>query len=454
MDSRSKLELTLPKLDSLHQYLAYDQPRLAFINATLIDGTGRPTRFQQTILVEHGHFKASGDSDSIQVPKGFLQVDLEGKTIIPGIVGAHNHLHMPGFAFIGDVASTLHLACGVTTIQTCGAASPLKELALAKRIAQGIQLGPDIINSGPYFTGPGGSTAMVIPRNAGHIEDTMKHWIDKGARWFKVYRHTRPEDLQTIIETAHKYDCKVSGHFCSVTFEEAIGMGIDGIEHGLKSASDFRTDKKPGLCGGARTYMDELAIDGPEVRRLQQMMIDSAVFLTSTLSITETRVPQRSFADERTRKAMSPYLLQEYTNRRLRLDEDLKKFKEEKRFQRVMAFDAQFFEMGGLLASGVDPGRHNLPGFGDQRNYEIFLEAGLKTEEAIQVMTSNGARVLGLDHIGTIEIGKRADFVILDGILSDDACVIKRAETVFKAGIGYDSARLLETTDGKVGLAD
>lgn len=438
--------------DPLKKYVVFSENNIVLINATVIDGTAGAIRHGQTLITEGGYFKSIGDRDEIEIPAGSRIIDLAGKTIIPGIVGVHNHLHIPGFPFIGDVASKLYLASGVTTIQTCGAASPEQEITLAGQIAAGLQPGPDIVTSGPYFTGEGGNPNMIIPKSEQHIRDTMQYWIKKGVSWFKVYRNTEPEDLHVIIDEAHRNNCKVTGHFCSITFEQATNSGIDGIEHGLNSASDFRIGKDDGVCNGSHKYMDELEISGPRVKELQQLMIDSGVFLTSTLSIYESSIPNRAFADERSLKAMSPYLLGQYEERRSRYNEEQGDPTREKRLKRIMAFDYQFYKLGGLVGSGVDAGRHVLPGYGDQRNFELLREAGFTTEEAVQVMTSNGARVLGRDNIGTIEIGKRADFVILNGDLAKDPAVIKNVEYVFKDGIGYDPEVLIEETHGRVGV--
>lgn len=438
--------------DSLKKYIAFDQKQIALTNATVVDGTGGAIKTGQTIIIAHGYIKDIGDKEEVRIPAGSTIIEAKGKTIIPGIVGVHNHLHIPGFPFIGDVATKLYLASGVTTIQTCGAALPDREIAIANRIAKGEQLGPDVITSGPYFTGEGGNASMIIPRNEQHIRDTMQYWIKRGVSWFKVYRHTKPEDLKIILDEAHRNNCKVTGHFCSITFEEAIRLGIDGIEHGLNSASDFRTGKEDGMCNGGRAYMDELIISSPEVKKLHRLMIEHGVFLTSTLSIFESSIPHRAIADERTLKAMSPYLLNQYHENRSSAAGAQYDSIRENRLKRIMEFEYQFSKMGGLLGSGVDAGRHNLPGYGDQRNFELLREAGFTTAEAVQIMTSNGAKIVDRENIGAIAIGKRADLVILHGDLDKDESVIRQVEYVFKNGIGYDSRKILKETDGKVGL--
>lgn len=119
----------------------------------------------------------------------------------------------------------------------------------------------------------------------------------------------------------------------------------------------------------------------------------------------------------------------------------------------AMAFNRAFVAAGGVLASGVDPAGGALPGFGDHRNYELFIESGFRPEEAIQIMTANGAKVLGVDsELGTVAVGKLADLVVIDGDLTSGGSMIRNVSTVFKDGIGYDAVGLLDSVKGQVGL--
>lgn len=437
--------------DSLLQYVKYRPGVRAFTHARIINGTGSPVLSDQTLLVDHGRILFVGSGSEVDIPGDAEIVDLTGKTVIPGMVGMHNHLHIPGHPDVGNVAAKLYLACGVTTIQTCGSAMPARELELSGEIRAGQRIGPEIIPSAPYITGPGGNPGMIIPRNEQHLRDTMQYWIDQGVTWFKVYRHITPDDLQTTIQVAHENNGKVRGHLCSVTFEEASAWGIDGIEHGLNSAADFRTDKEYGVCNGGRTYMDELEIDSPEVQRLQEIMLKNRVILTSTLSVYESGVPNRVYAEERELSAMSPELEREYRERRARSEAYMNDSTRNHRLRRIMQFEYRYFRMGGLLCSGADAGRHVLPGFGDQRNYLLLAESGYTAEEAVQISTGNGATALGRDDIGTIQAGRRADFAIINGDLKEDPQMIRQIEVVFKDGVGYDPSAILESVHNRFG---
>lgn len=436
----------IDKNESLLKYISYNSKIIALTNAKVYDGNGNTAKENQTVIIVDGYFHSIDKTSNIDIPKEATLINLKGKTVIPGIVGVHNHLHIPRFPFIGNEASKLYLASGVTTIQTCGSASPEKEIELAEKIKNGQAIGPDIFTSGPYFTGKGGNPNMIIPKNEKQIKDTIRYYTEKGVKWFKVYRNTDPNDLKTIIQEAHARNARVTGHLCSITFEQATELGIDGIEHGFHSMSDFRENKTDGECNGSRDYLKTLDVKNKEVQRLQQLIIDENVFMTSTLAIYESGMPNRAFADERSLEMMSPFLISQYQERRKNFDELEKGYEtKEQIFKKTMQFEYQFYRMGGNLTAGVDPGRHVLPGFGDQRNFELLKEAGFSTEEALKVMTSNGAKALSDPEIGSIEIGKKANFVIIEGNIGDS---IRNVETVFKNGYGYDPDRILEELKG------
>jgi hypothetical protein len=120
-----------------------------------------------------------------------------------------------------------------------------------------------------------------------------------------------------------------------------------------------------------------------------------------------------------------------------------------------MPFERDFVKAGGVLLAGEDPTGYggDLAGFGDQRELELLVEAGFTPAEAIHIYTENGARFLGEDdHIGTLAAGKQADLIVVGGDPSTRIADIEKTELVFKDGVGYDSAKLIESVRGSVGL--
>lgn len=430
-------------------FVSLDTSKIALINAKLYDGTGIPANKSQTILIQNGIIIAVGDTDKIQIKDDFYKFDASGKTIIPGIIGMHNHMRIPSSAMLAT-SPKLYLASGVTTIQTCGTGNPYKELAIAHSINNGEQPGPEIINSGPYFTGPDGKLNFIRFTNEKMVRDTIRFWAEKGVKWLKVYRNTRPSDLRVIVDEAHKNNLKVTGHLCATTYSEAIDIGIDAIEHGFIHNYDHATEREIGICSGNTDFRTSLPVESEEVKEVQQKFIKNGVALGSTLAIFEAQANVK--ADSRDLEVMAPYHREAYNQRRIRKKEQGEDWYFKKEWlAKSMAYELQFFRQGGLLVAGLDPGLHNMPGFGDQKNYELFIEAGFKPEEAIQVMTSNGAKLLERTDIGTVEKGKIANLVILEGNLETDPKVFREVEMVFKNGIGFDPIKLVNSVIGNVG---
>ena len=435
--------------DYTKSFVSIDTPRIALVNAKVIDGTGHAAQTAQTILVRNGIIEDVQNTNSLQIAADFYQIDLKGKTVIPGIIGMHNHMRIPRSALL-STSPKLYLASGVTTIQTCGTGNPYEEIAIAKSINKGEQAGPEIINSAPYFTGPEGKSHFIRFTNETMIRDTIRYWARKGVKWLKVYRNTRPSDLQVIVDEAHKNNLKVTGHLCATSYTEAANIGIDAIEHGFIHNYGHATDREVGVCSGNTDFRTNLAIDSEAIKKVQQRLIKNGVALGSTLAIFEAQANMQ--ADVRDLEVMAPFHQEAYRQGNIRYREKGEDWYFKKEWlTKAMAYELQFFRQGGLLVAGPDPGLHNMPGFGDQKNYELFIEAGFKPEEAIQVMTSNGARLLERSDIGTIEKGKVANLVILDGDLERHPGVIRKVETVFKNGVGFKSDKLIHSVKGNVG---
>jgi imidazolonepropionase-like amidohydrolase len=120
-----------------------------------------------------------------------------------------------------------------------------------------------------------------------------------------------------------------------------------------------------------------------------------------------------------------------------------------------MDFEHAFAKAGGLLLAGVDPTGNGgaLPGFGDQREVELLVEAGFTPLEAIQICTQNGARYLGIENeVGTIAPGKAADLIVVRGAPDKNIADIESVQLVFKDGVGYDSEKLIQSVRGLVGI--
>jgi len=160
--------------------VAVNAPLVALTNVTVIDGTGSVGVAGQTILIEGGRIRAAGPAASIQIPAGAEVHDLAGHTVIPGIVGLHNHSYYTGgngrAAQLSFSGSRLYLASGVTTIRTTGARAPYEELNLKREIEAGAAVGPTMYTTGPYLTGEQGSTTMTLLEGPESARRVVRYW--------------------------------------------------------------------------------------------------------------------------------------------------------------------------------------------------------------------------------------------------------------------------------------
>jgi imidazolonepropionase-like amidohydrolase len=453
----------------VREFVKIDAPVIVLNHVRVINGTGSAPRTNQAIVIQDGKIVAIGDAADVKTPDHAQVVNLSGYSVIPGLVGMHNHLHYtadqsqdaPGQLINSIVFSAprLYLAAGVTTMRTTGSIEPYAELNLKRKIDAGQSPGPKIDVTAPYLEGPNGFlTQMHELTGPDDARRMVNFWADSGATSFKAYMNITREELRAAAEEAHKRHLKITGHLCSVGFREAVEAGIDNLEHGFLIDTEFIPGKKPDQCppGGGIGSPEFLALDpkGTQMQDLFRFLIEHHVAITSTLPVFEQFVPGRPPLQQRVLDAMLPEARSNYLTARVQVHSDPQNgfaaiFKKE------MELEHAFAQAGGLLLSGPDPSGigGTLPGFGDQRGVELLVEAGFTPVEAIRISTLNGAEFEGkADSIGSLAVGKTADIVVIHGDPSANINDIEKVEIVFKDGVGYDPTKLLDSVRGIVGI--
>ena len=443
------------------QFVAVDAPTIVLTHARVVDGTGAPAKDDQTIVISGDRITAVGRTGSVSVPAGAQTVDLSGHTVIPGLVGLHDHMYysspVSGSMKIMPFSyPKLFLANGVTTIRTTGSVDPYQEMNIKAAITAGQMVGPEIVVTGPYLQGaPNGAMAMHPLQSAAEARRLVRYWSEEGVPWFKAYTTISREQLGAAIDEAHKHGVKVTAHLCSVSYREAVALGIDHLEHGLFANTDYAVGKQPDRCpsSGADSVYAMLDVNSPDVRRTIDEMVKHRVGLTSTLAVYELSAPSRVPVDQRVLDALYPDVskfISDWYQRGRTADDSLWR----RAMKKGMEFERAFFQAGGLLGAGADPCCVSaIAGYADQRNFELLVEAGFTPEQTVQIMTANGAKVLGMsDRLGTIAAGKQADLVVLRGDPTRNAADIRNVVTVYRQGIGYDSAKLIAAAKGWVGI--
>ena len=432
-------------------------PIVALTHARVIDGTGAAARADQTIVIRDGAIAALGAA--VTVPDGATVVDLTGRSVIPGLVMMHEHLYYPTgpgvYGQLGASFSRLYLAGGVTTMRTGGNVNGIMDFTLARRIAVGELPGPDIDATAPYVNGPSTFLQMHALTTADEARQHVAYWSEQGATSVKAYMQVSLHVLKAAIDEAHRRKMKVTGHLCSVTYGQAADVGIDDLEHGFFPATDFVADKQPDVCPGqARGQQTIASIDenGGPFKALVKKLVDKRVALTSTLTVFETFTRGRPMPPGL--DVLTPPLQEAFRRAYDRVQQNQQSVYAAL-FPKGMALERAFVKAGGLLVAGTDPTGAGgvVPGYADQRQIELLVDAGFTPVEAIKIGTLNGAQYLGREaRIGSIAVGKQADLVVVQGDPSTTIADIRRVETVFKRGVGFDPVKLIDSVKGQVGI--
>jgi imidazolonepropionase-like amidohydrolase len=460
--------------NTVQEFVRVRSPKVVLTHVRIIDGTGVPAVEDQNVVIEGGKITAVQKGADVAGTEGTTVLDLHGYTVIPGIVGMHNHLfyiarpnldirrHFDDPVLVSQMtfsAPRLYLAGGITTMRTTGSVETYADLNLKHDIDAGKLPGPHMDVTGPYLEGSQ-SYFVQMPHLTGpdDARRTVEYWADRGVTSFKAYMNITRGELKAAIDAAHKRGIRVTGHLCSITYKEAAELGIDDLEHGFFVNTQLDPDKKPDVCSqseGEET-LARMEPNGPEAKDLIDTLISHHVAITSTLPVFEGDLggghpPLR----QQVLEAMTPQAREDFFLLRQRPSSGpAPKIDPVMLWKRDLELERAFVAAGGLLLSGPDPtGRGDvLPGFGDQRGIELLVEAGFLPVEAIKIATLNGAIYLGKDkQIGSVAPGKNADLVVIKGDPSKQISDIEKVEIVFKDGVGYDSQKLLDSARERYG---
>lgn len=450
-------------LPGVQPFIAVDSPVVALTHVRVIDGTGGAVQEDRTIIISQGKIQAVGSSSQIAPPAGAKVMELTGHTVIPGLIGMHEHMHYPSgggipmYPLHAFSFPRLYLGCGVTTMRTGGSMEPYTELRVKDLIDAGRMPGPKIDVTGPFLEGaPATVPQMYELKSPEDARKLVEYWAGVGVTSFKAFMHITRAELAAAVEEAHKHKIKVTGHLCTVGFREAAAIGIDNLEHGIIVDTEFTPGKKPDVCpgGDSRSVLAKLDMLSAPVQDMIRDLVQRKVAITSTLAVFEAGLPDRPPLQQRMLDALTPQAAVSYLSARARAAEypdplDAATLKKE------MEFEYAFVRAGGQLMAGADPSGNGgaLAGFADQRNIVLLVEAGFTPAEAIRIYTLNAAQFLGqADRIGTIAAGKAADLVVINGDPSKTITDIEKMSVVFRDGIGYDTQKLIRSVDHTVGL--
>jgi imidazolonepropionase-like amidohydrolase len=384
-------------------------------NVLLVDGTGSPPRPDQAVVVDAGRITWIGPSGATPTGERMTVIDGRGRTLLPGLINCHVHLCHDGAPDLfaqaradsptaaslrGFLNLDLAMRSGITTVRDCGAANNVA-IELSRAIESGMITGPRVLAAGRVITMTGGHGYFIGREADGPdaVRAATRAEIKEGAHFIKAMATggvltpgvtptqtaLQPDELEAVAREAHNSGRRAACHAIgNEGIKNAIRAGIDSIEHAY--------------------YLDDEAV---------QLMIDRGTFVVPTLLAGHQIV----------KNGQAGRVPRWITDKSLATAEH---------HRESFTLAAR---SGVKIAAGTDAGTPFNPHGDLAAELKLMVDCGLSPADAIVAATRNAAENLGLLHdTGSIEIGKRADLILVDGDPTTDISALARVSCVVGNG--------------------
>jgi cytosine/adenosine deaminase-related metal-dependent hydrolase len=423
----------------------YEDP-IVFRNVRVFDSRNARLLDPADVYVQGGRIAALYEVGST-ARADVVEIDGNGRVLSPALFDMHTHE--------GPWNAVLQIAGGVTTSRDMGADNAtLAELAAG--IDRSEVIGPRIARAGfiegkSEFSSPGGFAAASLE----DAKDAIDWYAQHGYRQIKIYNSFRPEWVEPTAAYAHQRGLRVSGHVPAfMRAEDVVRAGYDEIQHINQVMLNFLVKPTDDTRTLTRFYLmtehaRDIDIDSPQVREFLKLLKERGTTIDNTAAVFEGMFLQRQGQTHPgfvSVAANLPTGLQRSlrTNSMNVNDKNARQYRES--WQRVLQFIGRMHEAGIPFVAGTD----GMAGFTLHRELELYVQAGLTPAEALQVATWNGAKYTGLlDQLGSIERGKRADLILIDGDPTQDISAIRKISLVMKDGVVFYPAEVYEAVGVK-----
>jgi imidazolonepropionase-like amidohydrolase len=390
------------------------QPRsnnlIAIVGATLIDGRGGPVVADSVVLIRGEHIAAVGKRGSVSIPQGAETVDGHGLTLLPGLIDSHFHIDGD------DSLPALFLSHGVTSLR-----DPGQWIEAYDGARKGPAPIPRLFLCGPHLDSPPPAypADSFIVRDPDETRVAVSRFVDDGASGIKVYFRLPLSLIKVAVETAHARGVPVTAHLEIVDAGDAIRAGVDGIEHAtsfgtaLMPVRDAEKYKQAVLADnnarrdGRYQIWNTIDLNSSRAKALFKLIVDRGTFVSPTLAVFE-----RQKGDKDT------------------TDVHVHGFRQMENFVRLA------HSAGAKVVVGSHSNvPHAKRGWAYQRELELLVESGLTPMQAILAATAENARFFrAADRLGTIEVGKLADLLMVEGDPSKNISDMRRVKRVMLNG--------------------
>jgi imidazolonepropionase-like amidohydrolase len=411
----------------------------ALVGGTVIDGTSAPPLPDATVLVREGRITAVGPRATVALPADAAIVDVSGRSVLPGLWDMHAHL--AGITDFGPI----YLAAGVTSVRDVGNETGWG-LALREAFATGGIVGPRLLLAAEIDGRVPEAVGAIQADTPEEARALVRHFHDLGFDQIKLYSRLKPELVPVIAAESHRLGMTVTGHVPrGMSTIEAVTARMDQINHvgnvaaiGMMIPATIREARD---VAGALTWLAGLDLER-ETRFLVETLVRHGTVVDPTLAAFElhSRPANVPLHEIEPGAARMPSLVMATVGRWFRGSPDAEAELMQALHRRNVELVGILHGAGVPIVAGTDV---VVPGHSLHRELELYVEAGMRPLEAIQAATIVPARAMGLDHdVGTIEVGRRADLIVIDGDPLRSIREIRNVRAVIANGRMFETAAL------------
>jgi hypothetical protein len=411
---------------------------LVIRNARMFDARAGSVQDGMAVIIEGDRILGVEHDAGVVAPPNAEIIEARGRMLLPGLWDMHFH----------GTEGLLNLAAGVTSVRSMG--DDFESITRMRReVDEGTVIGPRVVMAG-FIDGSG---PYKVSSDIADTEEEARALIDRyagaGFQSIKIYSSIKPELVPFLVRYSHEKGLRISGHIPAGMFaEDLVRLGFDEIQHAnmlflnfYKDVTDTRTPLRFTAVGDRGADLD---LRSPEVRTFIALLKERNVVIDPTLGAFQGLLMARPGKVNPTLAAVIdrlPVTVQRFARSGGLPVDAAKDVRYTASFRRMQDFVAELWRSGITLVAGTD----NMPGFTLHHELELWVDAGIPAPDVLRIATLGAAQVAKRDaDLGTIEAGKLADLVLVDGDPTKDIRDIRRVVTTIKNGEVYDSSRLYE----------
>lgn len=410
----------------------------AFVGATVINTNGQPPIANATVVTRDGKIVAVGPSEKMKVRQDAQHIDVRGKFIIPGLWDMHAHYEQVEWG-------PIYLAAGVTTVRDVGNEFEFIT-AVRDAVNRGTALGPHMLLAGIVDGDSPNAIGIARVNSAADAQAWVQRYHDAGFQQMKIYSSVKPDNVKAICAEAHRMGMTVTGHIPEgMTAYDGVNDGMDQINHiqyvfDLLKPKDFNERAAKASTMERAEMMAALDINSDAGKEAVAFLKKHNTVIDPTMALFEfMRRPAYVPADKNEPGVdhVAPELREQLVSGGVPPE---RAATQQKIVAEELAIIGALHRVGVRIVTGTD---QTVPGYSLYREIELYNQAGFTPLEALQAATIVPAQVMHADsESGSIEVGKRADFDILDANPLDDIHNIRSVRFVVANGVLFESAPL------------